>query len=58
MYRNVLLTDKEITLLKTLIRTTLSEKISSQNNNLTVIHSRLAGIKPLISNNGVYNCGK
>jgi hypothetical protein len=58
MYRNVLLTDKEIALLKTLINQTLHEKMTPQARNLTIIHSRLSGIKPLVSNNQFFNYGK
>jgi hypothetical protein len=58
MYRNVLLTDKEIAILKTIISQTLAEKITSQANNLTIIHNRLRQIKPLISNNQFFNYGK
>jgi len=58
MYRNVLLTDKEIAVLKTLISQTLAEKITSQANNLTIIHNRLREIKPLVSNNQFFNYGK
>jgi hypothetical protein len=46
MYKNVLLTDKEIALLKTIISQTLAEKITSQAKNLTIIHNRLRDIKP------------
>ena len=46
MYRNVLLTDKEIAILKTIISQTLAEKITSQAKNLTIIHNRLRDIKP------------
>jgi hypothetical protein len=58
MYRNVLLTDKEIAILKTIISQTLAEKITSQANNLTIIHNRLRDIKPLVSNNQFFNYGK
>lgn len=47
MYRNVLLTDKEIAILKTVISQTLNEKITPQAKNLTIIHNRLREIKPL-----------
>lgn len=47
MYRNVLLTDKEIALLKRVIGDYLHEKITPEARNLTVIHSRLRTIKPL-----------
>ena len=46
MYRNVLLTDKEIAILKTVISQTLSEKLSVDRNNLTIILNRLRDIKP------------
>jgi hypothetical protein len=58
MYRNVLLTDKEISVLKTLISQTLAEKITSQANNLTIIHNRLREIKPLVTNNQFFNYGE
>ena len=58
MYRNVLLTDKEIALLKTIISQTLHEKVSIDRNNLTIIHNRLREIKPLVSNNQFFNYGK
>ena len=58
MYRNVLLTDKEIALLKTIISQTLHEKITPQARNLTIIHNRLREIKPLVSNNQFFNYGK
>jgi hypothetical protein len=58
MYRNVLLTDKEIAILKTFISQTLAEKITPQANNLTIIHNRLREIKPLVTNNQFFNYGK
>jgi hypothetical protein len=58
MYRNVLLTDKEIAILKTIISQTLAEKITSQAKNLTIIHNRLREIKPLVTNNQFFNYGK
>jgi hypothetical protein len=58
MYRNVLLTDKEISLLKSVISKTLYEKVSIDRNNLTIIHNRLREIKPLVSNNQFFNYGK
>jgi hypothetical protein len=58
MYRNVLLTDKEIALLRSVISQTLAEKITPQANNLTIIHNRLRQIKPLVSNNQFFNYGK
>lgn len=51
MYKNVLLTDKEIALLKTVINQTLNEKVSVDRNNLTIILNRLRGIKPSIKYN-------
>jgi hypothetical protein len=47
MYRNVLLTDKEISILKTIINQTLSEKLSVDRINLTIIYNRLRELKPL-----------
>jgi hypothetical protein len=58
MYRNVLLTDKEIAILKTVISQTLSEKVSIDRNNLTIIHNRLRQIAPLKTNNQFFNYGK
>jgi hypothetical protein len=58
MYRNVLLTDKEIALLRSIISRTLSEKVSIDRNNLTIIHNRLREIRPLIQNNQFFNYGK
>jgi hypothetical protein len=58
MYRNVLLTDKEIALLRSVISRTLNEKVSIDRNNLTIIHNRLREIKPLVSNNQFFNYGK
>ena len=58
MYRNVLLTDKEISLLKRIIGDTLHEKIVPEATNLTIIHNRLREIKPLVSNNQFFNYGK
>lgn len=46
MYKNVLLTDKEICILKTVINQTLHEKLSVDRNNLTIILNRLRGIEP------------
>jgi hypothetical protein len=46
MYKNVLLTDKEIALLKRVVGDYLHEKLTSERNNLTVILNRLRGIKP------------
>jgi hypothetical protein len=58
MYRNVLLTDKEIAILKTIISQTLAEKITSQAKNLTIIHNRLRDVVPLKTNNQFFNYGK
>ena len=58
MYRNVLLTDKEIALLRSVISQTLNEKVSIDRNNLTIIHNRLRQISPLINNNQTVNYGK
>ena len=58
MYKNVLLTDKEIALLRSIISMTLSEKVSVDRNNLTIIHNRLREIKPLVTNNQFFNYGK
>ena len=46
MYKNVLLTDKEIALLKRVIGDTLHEKVHIDRNNLTIIYNRLRGIQP------------
>lgn len=58
MYRNVLLTDKEIAILKTFISQTLHEKITPEAKNLTIIHNRLREIKPLNNFNQTVNYGK
>jgi hypothetical protein len=58
MYRNVLLTDKEIALLRSIISRTLNEKVSIDRNNLTIIHNRLRDIVPLKTNNQFFNYGK
>lgn len=58
MYRNVLLTDKEIALLKRVVGDYLHEKITPEARNLTVIFNRLREIKPLITNNQFFNYGK
>lgn len=58
MYKNVLLTDKEIALLKTVINQTLHEKVSIDRNNLTIILNRLREIRPLIPKNQFFNYGK
>jgi hypothetical protein len=46
MYKNVLLTDKEIALIKRVIGDHLHEKISPEAKNLTIILNRLRGIIP------------
>lgn len=46
MYKNVLLTDKEIAILKRVIGDTLHEKIDVPHTNLTIILNRLRQIKP------------
>jgi len=46
MYKNVLLTDKEIALLKRVIGDHLHEKITPEATNLTIIYNRLRGIVP------------
>lgn len=46
MYKNVLLTDKEIALLKRIIGDTLHEKIIPEAKNLTIIYNRLRSIIP------------
>jgi hypothetical protein len=58
MYRNVLLTDKEIALLGRVVRDTLHEKIDIDHKNLTIILNRLRQIKPLVTNNQFFNYGK
>lgn len=58
MYRNVLLTDKEIALLRSVISQTLNDKVSIDRNNLTIIHNRLRQIKPLNNYNQTVNYGK
>ena len=58
MYRNVLLTDKEIALLRSVISQTLNEKVSIDRQNLTIIHNRLREIKPLNNYNQTVNYGK
>lgn len=51
MYKNVLLTDKEIALLKRVVGDYLHEKLTFERNNLTIILNRLRGIKPTKSYN-------
>ena len=55
MYRNVLLTDKEISLLKRVVGDTLHEKILPEARNLTVILNRLREIKPTKTYNQTIN---
>jgi len=57
MYKNVLLTDKEIALLKRVVGDHLHEKISPEAKNLTIILNRLREIKPTITNNQFFNYG-
>lgn len=57
MYKNVLLTDKEIAILKRVISDTLNEKIDVPHTNLTIILNRLREIKPTITNNQFFNYG-
>lgn len=58
MYRPVLLTDKEICILKTVINQTLHEKLSVDRINLTIILNRLRQIQPLVPHNQFFNYGK
>lgn len=58
MYKNVLLTDKEIALLKRIVGDYLHEKMTPERNNLTIILNRLRGIKPTIQYNQSVNYGK
>ena len=58
MYKNVLLTDKEIALLRSVISQTLHEKVSVDRNNLTIIYNRLRTIEPSKTNNQFFNYGK
>lgn len=46
MYRKILLTDKEIALVKRVIGDTLHEKVHIDRTNLTIIYNRLREIKP------------
>ena len=46
MYKNVLLTDKEISLLKRVVGDYLHEKIVPEAKNLTIILNRLREIRP------------
>jgi len=58
MYKNVLLTDKEIALIKRIIGDTLHEKIVPEAKNLTIILNRLRQIQPSIQHNQFFNYGK
>lgn len=55
MYKNVLLTDKEIALLKRVVGDYLHEKLTPERQNLTIIYNRLRGIKPTIQYNQSVN---
>lgn len=55
MYKSVLLTDKEIALLRSVLGEYLSEKMTGQRVNLTIILNRLRGIKPTNSYNQTIN---
>lgn len=55
MYRNVLLTDKEIALLKRVVGDYLHEKITPEAKNLTIIFNRLREVKPLVKYNQTIN---
>ncbi len=55
MYRNVLLTDKEICLIKRIIGDTLHEKIVPEAKNLTIIFNRLRQIIPTKKYNQTIN---
>jgi hypothetical protein len=57
MYKNVLLTDKEIALVKRVIGDHLHEKISPEAKNLTIILNRLRDIKPTKKYNQSINYG-
>jgi hypothetical protein len=57
MYKNVLLTDKEISLLKRVVGDHLHEKITPEAKNLTIILNRLREIKPTVTNNQFFNYG-
>ena len=57
MYRTVLLTDREISLLKRVVGDTLHEKIVPEAKNLTIILNRLRDIKPVKTNNQFFNYG-
>jgi hypothetical protein len=55
MYKNVLLTDKEIALLKRVVGDYLHEKLSPESKNLTIILNRLREIKPTMKYNQSVN---
>jgi len=55
MYSNVLLTDKEIALLKRVVGDTLHEKIVPEAKNLTIIFNRLRQIIPTKKYNQTIN---
>lgn len=55
MYRPVLLTDKEISLLKRVVGDYLHEKLTPERQNLTIIFNRLREIKPLVKYNQSIN---
>ena len=55
MYKNVLLTDKEIALLKRVVGDYLHEKLVPEAKNLTIILNRLRDIKPTKSYNQSVN---
>lgn len=55
MYKSVLLTDKEIALLKRVVGDYLHEKMTPERVNLTIILNRLRGIKPTNSYNQTIN---
>lgn len=58
MYKNVLLTDKEISLLKRVVGDYLHEKIVPEAKNLTIILNRLRQIKITNTYNQTVNYGK
>ena len=57
MYKNVLLTDKEIALLKRVVGDYLHEKIVPEATNLTIILNRLKDIQPTKKYNQSINQG-
>ena len=58
MYKNVLLTDKEMSLLKRVVGDYLHEKIVPEAKNLTIILNRLRQIKVTNTYNQTVNYGK